>query len=150
MSSIDCWEPPGEERLNGWVQGWDRGLHCGFGVGVRTPSPLWKLFLNRGSRLSPWLLFSGQGERGREDMHHWSCTEAWRGHRVMPHKHTYTHPHRDAHTITIYKGLPTSQIASQSGSQSCSSRHLSWQANSQSKGALGLYLVQAHTNTLTH
>lgn len=81
--------------------------------------------------------FSGQGESGREDTHHWSCAQAWRGYRVMPHTHTLTQNH-------YLKGV-ANQIASQSADQPCRSRHLSWRINSQSRGALGLYLVQVQT-----
>lgn len=78
-------------------------------------SPLWKLCLSKGSRLSPWLLFSGQVERGREGeregTHHWSCTETWRGHTVMPRTHTHTNTKGRAHNHYLkgFANLPDSQ-----------------------------------------
>lgn len=80
----------------------------GFASG-EDPSLLWKLFLSKGSRLSPWLLFSGQAERGREGTHHWSCTETWRGHRVMPRTHTHTQGCTHNHYLKGFANLPDSQ-----------------------------------------
>lgn len=80
---------PREKRLNGWVARWDRGLHYGLHFGVRTPFCSGS-FLSRGAGCHLGCSFSGQGESGREDTHHWPCAEAWRGYRVMPHTHTCT------------------------------------------------------------
>lgn len=113
LSSTDCWEHPVEERLNGWVRVWDRGFLCGLGVEWGPLSALEAL--SKGSRLSPWLLFSGQVERGREGeregTHHWSCTETWRGHTVMPRTHTHTNTKGRAHNHYLkgFANLPDSQ-----------------------------------------
>lgn len=123
-------QPPEEERLNGWVQGWDTGLYCELGFGVRTLLCSGSSFWAGGAGCCLGCSFLGKEKEGGRTR--------TTGHVQRPgvgtewcHIHTHTH----------LKGLPTTQIASQSGSQSCSSRHLSWQTNSQSRGALGLYLV---------
>lgn len=109
VSSIDCREPPGEERLNGWVRGWDRGLLCRLGVGVKTPLRSGSSFWAGGAGCRLGCSFSGQGERGREGTHHWSCTETWRGHRVMPHTHMHTQGWTHNHYLKGFANLPDSQ-----------------------------------------
>lgn len=128
---------PREERLNGWVERWDTGLHYGLHVGVRTPFCSGSLF-SRGSRLSPWLLFfwaRGEWKGGHTSLV--MCTGLAWVQSDATHTHTLTQNH-------YLKGV-ANQIASQSADQPCRSRHLSWRINSQSRGALGLYLVQVQT-----
>lgn len=87
VSSIYCWEPPGEERLNGWVQGWDRGLLYGLGVGLRTPLCSGSCFWAGGAGCRLGCSFLGKEKEGGR-----ACTtgHVQRPGRVMPHTHTYT------------------------------------------------------------
>lgn len=55
VSSKDCSWKKGGSTVECKAE--TEGSSVGFGVGVRDPSLLWKLFLSMGSRLSPWLLF---------------------------------------------------------------------------------------------
>lgn len=107
LSSIDRWEPP-EERLNGWVQGWDRGLHCGLGVGVRTSlcsrSSIWAR--GAGFRLgcSFFLGKETEGGRTRTTGH---VQRPGVGTEWCPPMHTHTHTHN--HYLKGFANLPDSQ-----------------------------------------
>lgn len=82
---------PREERLNGWVERWDRGLHYGLHFGVRTPFCTGSFFEQGEQVVTLVALFLGKGRvEGRTHI---------TGHVHRPgvgtewcHTHTYTKP----------------------------------------------------------
>lgn len=129
---------PGEERLNAWVGGRNRGLLRRLGTGWGGLSALEAPLEQDGRRLSPWLLFSGQKKEGGR--------ARTTGHVQRPGMGTewcYTNRHKHTRVCTQSQ---LKESANLPDSKPERSRHLSWWDNSQRGGALGLY-QDTHTHT---